>query len=197
MRSPVRIRGRKINQPPSSWNIVLFAPQIPQNTGNIARTCAATGAHLHLIKPLGFSLENRWLRRAGLDYWPLVEVSVYDNLDEFFHQNSNGNFFYLTKYGSKSYAQIEFSGDVFLVFGQETYGLPLSLLEKNPERCYRIPMVEEARSLNLSNAVAIVLYEGLRQHNFAGLKISRNLAETRKSHQIQETRKRSSRKPNQ
>lgn len=181
-------------KPPSSWNIVLFTPQIPQNTGNIARTCAATGAHLHLIKPLGFSLEDKWLRRAGLDYWPLVKVSVYENLDEFFGQNSTGNFYYLTKYGSKPYDQIDFSGDVFLVFGQETYGLPLSLLEKNPERCYRIPMVDEARSLNLSNAVAIVLYEGLRQHKFSGLKISRNLSELREFSRIHESIKRSTSK---
>jgi tRNA (cytidine/uridine-2'-O-)-methyltransferase len=126
---------------------------------------------------LGFSLEDRWLRRAGLDYWPLVKVTLYENLDDFFEKNPGGNFFYITKYGRKTYDQIDFSGDVFLVFGQETYGLPLPLLQKNEERCFRIPMISAARSLNLSNAVAIIVYEGLRQHQFPGLKIHGSLTE--------------------
>lgn len=161
----------------SSVHVVLYSPQIPQNTGNIARTCAATGAHLHLIKPLGFSLEDRWLRRAGLDYWPLVNVTVYENLDDFFQKNPEGNFSYITKYGRKTYDQIDFSGDVYLIFGQETYGLPLSLLEKNEARCFRIPLISAARSLNLSNAVAIIVYEALRQNGFPGLQRQGSLTE--------------------
>ncbi len=157
-----------------SLHIVLHQPEIPQNTGSIARTCAAIGAKLHLIKPLGFSTEDRYLKRAGLDYWHLVDVIYYDNLEELFNKYPDGCFSFLTKTASRSYDNIPFTGDIFLVFGRETKGLPKSLLSQNKDKCFRIPMVREARSLNLSNAVAIVAYEVLRQHGFSGLKISKD-----------------------
>ena len=152
-------------------NIVLFQPKIPQNTGSIARTCAAAGAKLHLIKPLGFSVRDRHLKRAGLDYWPMVEVVYHDSMDDFFQTSLHQDLYFITKKASKTYDQIDFSGEVFLIFGRETSGLPEEVLQKNRERCYRIPMKAEARSLNLSNAVAIVLYEGCRKHGFASLKL--------------------------
>ncbi len=155
-----------------SLHVVLHQPEIPQNTGSIARTCAVIGAKLHLIKPLGFSTEDRYLKRAGLDYWHLVDVIYYDSLEELFNKYPDGCFSFLTKKASRSYDNIHFNGDIFLVFGRETKGLPKSILSKNKDRCFRIPMVREARSLNLSNAVAIVAYEVLRQHGFLGLKIS-------------------------
>ena len=150
-------------------NIVLVEPEIPANTGNIARTCAATKTQLHLIKPLGFSIDDKHLKRAGLDYWPLLNVKIYENLDEFFKVNSGGRFFYLTTKAPRAYLECEFAENDFFLFGKETKGLPEDLLYKNPERCIRIPMREEARSLNLSNAVAIMAYEALRQLDFEGL----------------------------
>jgi len=151
-------------------NIVLVEPEIPQNTGNIARTCAATGAILHLIEPLGFSIDDRYLRRAGLDYWRLVDVHTYRNTDHFFRQNQGGEFLYVTTKGEKTYAEVQIPENCFLLFGKETKGLPEELLQKNYERCIRIPMITEARSLNISNAAAIVIYEALRQQGFSGLK---------------------------
>ncbi len=155
-----------------SLHVVLHQPEIPQNTGSIARTCAVIGAKLHLIKPLGFSTEDRYLKRAGLDYWHLVDVIYHDSLEELFNLYPDGSFSFLTKRAAQSYDKIHFNGDIFLIFGNETKGLPKSLLSQNKDRCFRIPMVREARSLNLSNAVAIVVYEVLRQHEFLGLKIS-------------------------
>ena len=152
-------------------NVVLFQPEIPQNTGNIARTCAAVNATLHLIKPLGFSVKDRYLKRAGLDYWDLVEIIYYEDISEFFNKNYKGNLYFLTKAASRTYDKADYSGNVFLIFGKETAGLPEDILNKNRERCYRIPMKEDSRSLNLSNAVAIVVYEALRQNKFSGLKL--------------------------
>lgn len=155
-----------------SLHVVLHQPEIPQNTGNIARTCAAVGAKLHLIKPLGFSTENRYLKRAGLDYWNLVEVLYHDSFPELFKQHPTGSFIFMTKTASQSYDKIHISGDIFLIFGSETKGLPGPLLSQNKKKCFRIPMVKEARSLNLSNAVAVVVYEVLQHHKFLGLEIS-------------------------
>ena len=152
-------------------NVVLFEPEIPQNTGNIARTCAAVGATLHLIKPLGFSIKDRYLKRAGLDYWNLVEIIYHDDISEFLYKNHKGNLFFITKTASKIYDEADYSGKIFLIFGKETAGLPDNILTKNADRCYRIPMKEESRSLNLSNAVAIVVYEALRQNGFPDLKL--------------------------
>lgn len=151
-------------------HIVLVEPEIPQNTGNIARLCAANKFTLHLIKPLGFSIEDKYVKRAGLDYWSLVEVHCHENLDEFFNQYPDLDKYYLTTKATKSYAEIQYKEDCALLFGKETKGLPESLLNSAPERCIRIPMQDEARSLNLSNAVAIVSYEVLRQHNFRSLR---------------------------
>ncbi|UCC40552.1 MAG: tRNA (uridine(34)/cytosine(34)/5-carboxymethylaminomethyluridine(34)-2'-O)-methyltransferase TrmL [Candidatus Aminicenantes bacterium] len=152
-------------------NVVLFEPEIPQNTGNIVRTCAAVGARLHLIKPLGFSVRDRYLKRAGLDYWQMVEIEYYDNISEFINKNIGGNFIFITKKASQPYDKIDFSGNVFLVFGKETAGLPENILNEFWDRCYRIPMKSDARSLNISNAVAIVVYEALKQNGFSGLKL--------------------------
>ena len=150
-------------------HIVLVEPEIPQNTGNIARTCAATGSELHLVKPLGYSREDKYLKRAGLDYWPLVRVHVHENFGEVLAAYPNAPFFYASTKAPKSYAQVAYPKDVFLVFGRESRGLPENLLERVYDRCIRIPMIEGARSLNLSNSVAIVTYEALRQHNFEHL----------------------------
>ncbi|MFO7152673.1 MAG: tRNA (uridine(34)/cytosine(34)/5-carboxymethylaminomethyluridine(34)-2'-O)-methyltransferase TrmL [Bacillota bacterium] len=153
------------------FHIVLVEPEIPQNTGNIARTCAATGAVLHLVGPLGFSLEDRYLKRAGLDYWHLVDVRYYENYGEFVEKNPNISAYFLTTKAKKCYADVKYRPGDYLIFGKETAGLPMELLKANWERCVRIPMSCEARSLNLSNSVAIVLYEALRQNDFKGLKI--------------------------
>ena len=152
-----------------AMNIVLVNPEIPQNTGNIARTCAATGAVLHLIRPLGFSLEDRYLKRAGLDYWRLMEYYVYDSPEEFFRKHPGIRAHYATTKAPMSYCDAEYRDGDYLFFGCETRGLPENLLEKQYDRCVRIPMREEARSLNLSNSVAVVLYEALRQTGFPGL----------------------------
>ena len=150
-------------------NIVLVEPEIPQNTGNIARTCAATGSHLHLIRPLGFSLADKYLKRAGLDYWNLMRYTVYDSLDEFHEKNPGAVCRYASKKAARSYCDVAYGPDDYLVFGRESRGLDESLLRREYERCIRIPMRAEARSLNLSNSVAIVLYEALRQQGFPGL----------------------------
>lgn len=151
-------------------NIVLFEPEIPQNTGNIVRTCAAAGAKLHLIKPLGFSMEDRYLKRAGLDYWDMVEIKYYENTSDFFRSYPGGNINLLTKTAFLTYDRIDHKGQVFLVFGKETTGLPENILKKFSQTCYRIPMIEDARSLNLSNTVAIVVYDLFRKTGFSGLK---------------------------
>ncbi len=150
-------------------NIVLSEPEIPQNTGNIARTCAATGAKLHLIKPLGFVLDDKHLKRAGLDYWHLMEYTVYENWQEFLERNPGANLYFLTTKARQDYTKPNYHPDDYLVFGKETRGLDETLLKDNYERCFRIPMREEARSLNLANSVAIVLYEALRQLGFPDL----------------------------
>ncbi len=150
-------------------NIVLVEPEIPQNTGNISRTCAATGCHLHLIKPLGFSLADKYLKRAGLDYWSLMTYTVYENFADFLEKNPGANCYFASTKAAHSYCEVQYKPDDYLVFGRETKGLPEELLRNNYDRCIRIPMRQEARSLNLSNSVAIVLYEALRQLDFPGL----------------------------
>ncbi len=152
-----------------SMNIVLVEPEIPQNTGNIVRTCAATGARLHIVKPMGFEIDDKKLKRAGLDYWHFLNIKYYENLDDFFGQNQDGRFFYLSSKGTASYTDVEFKDGDFLLFGKETKGLPEKLLIEHPERSIRIPMISDARCLNLSNSVAIVVYEALRQNNFKSL----------------------------
>ena len=153
----------------ATLNVVLVEPEIPANTGNSARTCAATGARLHLVKPFGFSLDDKHLKRAGLDYWHLLDISYYDSIDDFFEKNKGGKFFYFTTKALNRHTDAEYSDGCYLVFGKETRGLPESLLVKNRESCVRIPMIEEARSLNLSNSVAIAAYEVLRQWDYPEL----------------------------
>ena len=149
-------------------NIVLVEPEIPQNTGNIARTCAATGARLHIVEPMGFKIDDKKLKRAGLDYWYLLDITYYPSIDMFFEKN-NGNYYFLTTKGRNVYSDVKFEGETYIIFGKETKGLDEELLKKNPEKCLRIPMISEARSLNLSNTVALTAYEVLRQWNFEGL----------------------------
>ena len=151
------------------FHIVLVEPEIPQNAGNIARTCAATGAHLHLIRPLGFEVSDKYLKRAGLDYWHLVEVSYYDSFDELRQKYPDGRFFFFTTKAKHRYSDPIFQKNDFLVFGKETKGLPEELLLENADTCVRIPMRAEARSLNLSNSVAVALYEAIRQTGYDGL----------------------------
>lgn len=150
-------------------NIVLHEPEIPQNTGNISRTCAATGASLHLIEPLGFEITDAKLKRAGLDYWKYLDIHYYSNLDDFYLKNPGAECFYFTTKAPRAYTEIKYPENCYLFFGKETKGLPEELLEKNLERCVRIPMLENLRSLNLSNSAAIAVYEVLRQKNFEGL----------------------------
>lgn len=155
----------------SVLNIVLFEPEIPQNTGNIARTCAATGSRLHIIEPMGFKIDDRKLKRAGLDYWHLLDITYYKNLDDFFEKNKGGEFFYFSTKAVNIYSEVEYPDNCYLFFGKETAGLPENLLFRNKERCVRLPMINDssARSLNLSNTVAIGVYEVLRQWNFPEL----------------------------
>ena len=150
-------------------NIVLVEPEIPMNTGNIARTCAATRTRLHLIEPLGFDISDKAVKRAGLDYWHLVDVRVYDNLEDFFARNDVKEFWCLSTKAPRCYTDAAFQDGDYLFFGKETKGLPEAFLEAHYDQCVRIPMREEARSLNLSNAVAITVYEALRQTGFPGL----------------------------
>ena len=155
-------------------NIVLVEPQIPQNTGNISRTCAVTGARLHLVGPLGFTIDDKKLKRAGLDYWRQLDISYYQSLPEFFEKNS-GPFYYFTTKGRHRYTDVAYGGEPYLVFGREDAGLPEELLAQHPEHCLRLPMIDEARSLNLSNSVAVGVYEVLRQWGFPKLKESGEL----------------------
>lgn len=150
-------------------DIVLVEPEIPHNTGAVARTCAATGARLHLIKPLGFDISDRAVKRCGLDYWYLVDISVYENIDEYFARHGDRNIYLATTKAPRAYSEADMTGDVAILFGKETAGLPEELREKYRDRCIRIPMISEARSLNLSNSVAILAYEALRQQGFPGL----------------------------
>ena len=149
-------------------NIVMVEPEIPQNTGNVARTCAATGARLHIVKPMGFNIDDKKLKRAGLDYWHYLDITYYDGLEDFFSKN-DGAFFYFTTKGRKTHSDVSYPDNCYLLFGKETKGLPEELLIKNPERCVRIPMQGEIRSLNLSNSVAIAVYEALRQWDYPKL----------------------------
>ncbi len=150
-------------------NIVLVEPEIPQNTGNIARTCAATGARLHIVEPMGFKIDDKKLKRAGLDYWYLLDITYYSNLDDFFEKNKDGNFYFFSTKAQNRYSDISYPDKSYLFFGKETAGLPEELLKANPDRCVRIPMISDARSLNLSNSVAIGVYEVLRQWDFPKL----------------------------
>ncbi|MGD6834876.1 tRNA (uridine(34)/cytosine(34)/5-carboxymethylaminomethyluridine(34)-2'-O)-methyltransferase TrmL [Sutcliffiella halmapala] len=155
-------------------HVVLYQPEIPANTGNIARTCAATNTTLHLIRPLGFSTDDKMLKRAGLDYWEFVNVLYYDSLDELFEKNKEAKFFYITKYGTKPHSSFDYSSldkEYFFVFGRETTGLPKDLIQSNLEQCLRLPMTTNVRSLNLSNTAAILIYEALRQQGYPDLSI--------------------------
>jgi tRNA (cytidine/uridine-2'-O-)-methyltransferase len=151
-------------------HIVLFEPEIPSNTGNIARTCAVTGCVLHLVRPLGFSTDDKYLKRAGLDYWNSVDIRYHDSIEEVWEKHADSTFYYIETQGTKSYSDVSYQPDDFIVFGKETKGLPQYVLEANRDTIVRIPMREGARSLNLSNSVAIVAYEALRQVGFPGLK---------------------------
>jgi len=154
-------------------HIVLFEPLIPANTGNIARTCAATNTQLHLIKPLGFSTDDKSLKRAGLDYWEYVDITYYENLKQFFSVNHEGRHYYITKFAEQVYSDPDYSNvdeDIFFIFGKETDGLPNELLAENPERGLKVPMHDDyVRSLNLSNVATVILYEALRQQEFGDL----------------------------
>ncbi len=153
-------------------HIVFVEPEIPGNTGNIARTCAATGAHLHLVKPLGFDISEKAVRRAGLDYWPFVNLKVYENLQDFLEQNSGRRMFLATTKGESIYSQVEFRDEDMILFGRETAGLPREFVDENKEMAIRIPLSEETRlrSLNLANSANIILFEALRQLGFPDLK---------------------------
>ena len=150
-------------------NIVLVEPEIPQNAGNIVRTCAATGSNLYFVRPLGFELDDKKYKRAGLDYFPLSNINIVDNIEEIFEKNSNGVFYFASTKSKKTYAEVEYPDNCFIVFGKESYGLSEDLLKKHYDNCIRVPMKSDARSLNLSNTVAIITYEALRQQNFNGL----------------------------
>ena len=153
-------------------HVVLYQPEIPANTGNIARTCAATDTALHLIRPLGFSTDDKKLKRAGVDYWEFVDIHYYDSLDEFYEKNQGGDFYYLTKYGKKPHSDFDYSDtekNIYFVFGRETNGLPKEVIENNREHTLRVPMTENVRALNLSNTAAILVYEALRQQNYLQL----------------------------
>ncbi|WP_347491324.1 tRNA (uridine(34)/cytosine(34)/5-carboxymethylaminomethyluridine(34)-2'-O)-methyltransferase TrmL [Desulfoscipio sp. XC116] len=151
-------------------HLVLVEPEIPANTGNVARTCAVTGAELHLVKPLGFSVDDRYLKRAGLDYWHLLTIHYHDNFTEFLKAYPGGHLHLATTRAGRVYTDVQYGPDDFLVFGKETAGLPENVIRRFKDNCIRIPMITEARSLNLSNSVAVVLFEALRQNGFPGLK---------------------------
>lgn len=158
-----------------AFNIVLLEPEIPANTGNIGRTCVATGTSLHLIEPLGFRLSEKDLKRAGMDYWPQLDVTTYSNYEDFQKRNPGAKIYMATTKGPHVYSEIRLEPDSYLMFGKESAGIPEELLLENQERAIRIPMIGETRSLNLSNAVAIVLYEALRQNGFAQMKLEGKL----------------------
>lgn len=156
-------------------NIVLLEPEIPANTGNIGRTCCATGTRLHLIEPLGFSLSEKSLKRAGMDYWQDLDVSVYDDYEDFLRKNPGARIYFATTKAPNIYSEAHFEPDCYIMFGKESAGIPEKILVENQETCIRIPMNENIRSLNLSNSVAIVLYEALRQNDFAGMELTGHL----------------------
>ena len=159
----------------SELNVVLVEPEIPQNTGNIARTCAATGARLHLVRPLGFSISEKAVKRAGLDYWDLLDITVYDSTEDFFEKTKGGQYYYFSTKAQHIHSDISYPDGAYLLFGKETAGLPEKLLHDNPDTAVRIPMISEARSLNLSNSVAVAVYEVLRQWSYPKLLCSGNL----------------------
>lgn len=163
----------------ATLNIVLVEPQIPQNTGNIARTCAATGCRLHLVEPMGFRVDDAKLKRAGLDYWHLLDITYYESLDDFFEKNRGGRFFYFSTKAVRTHSDVSYPDGCYIVFGKETAGLPERLLHDNPESCVRIPMINnsDARSLNLSNSVAVGVYEVLRQWGYPELKTKGKLTQ--------------------
>ncbi len=150
-------------------NIVLLEPEIPANTGNIGRTCVATGSSLHLIKPLGFDISDKAVKRAGMDYWPKLDLHVYENYEDFLAKNPNAKIYYATTKAPYVYSEAKFEPDSFIMFGKESAGIPEEILYNNQETCIRVPMIGDIRSLNLSNSVAIVLYEALRQNDFVGM----------------------------
>ena len=156
-------------------NIVLFEPEIPANTGNIGRTCVATGTRLHLIEPLGFRLNEKSIKRAGMDYWEHLDVTRYMNFEEFLEKNPGAKIYMATTKGQHVYSDVTYEPDCYIMFGKESAGIPEEILVKNPENCIRIPMLSEIRSLNLSNSVAVVLYEALRQNNFDDTKLEGQL----------------------
>ncbi len=152
-----------------SFNIVMVEPEIPQNTGNVARTCAVTGSRLHLVGPMGFEIDDKKLKRAGLDYWHTLDITMYQSIDEFFEKNKGGNFYFASTKSLNRYCDIKFQDGDYILFGKETKGLDEELLKNNKEKCIRIPMGNNQRSLNLSNSVAIIIYEALRQNDFFDL----------------------------
>ena len=156
-------------------NIVLHEPEIPANTGNIGRTCVATDTRLHLIEPLGFSLSEKALKRAGMDYWGQLDVTTYVNYEDFLQKNPKAKIYYATTKGRHVYSDVQYEEDCYIMFGKESAGIPEEILKDHPNECVRIPMIGETRSLNLSNSVAIVLYEALRQHDFSHMKLAGDL----------------------
>ena len=156
-------------------NIVLLEPEIPQNTGNIGRTCCATGTKLHLIEPMGFRINEKNLRRAGMDYWKDLDVTIYDDYNDFLEKNPNAKIWLATTKAPKRYTDVEFGENDYIMFGKESAGIPEEILVQHKENCIRIPMNAEIRSLNLSNSVAIVLYESLRQRDFSGMQMEGHL----------------------
>ena len=156
-------------------NIVLFEPEIPANTGNIGRTCVATGTRLHLIEPLGFRLNEKSIKRAGMDYWEHLDVTRYINFEDFLEKNPEAKIYMATTKGQHVYTEVNYEPDCYIMFGKESAGIPEEILVKNPDTCIRIPMLSEIRSLNLSNSVAVVLYEALRQNHFSSMKLEGQL----------------------
>ena len=156
-------------------NIVLFEPEMPMNTGNIGRTCVATNTRLHLIEPLGFKLNEKAVKRAGLDYWDKLDVTVYSDFQDFLDRNPGAKIYMATTKAPKTYTDVEYEPDCYIMFGKESAGIPEEILRDNQETCVRIPMLGETRSLNLSNSVAIILYEAFRQHDFSHLKLEGHL----------------------
>ena len=156
-------------------NIVLFEPEIPANTGNIGSTCVATGTRLHLIEPLGFRLNEKSIKRAGMDYWEHLDVTRYINFEDFLEKNPDAKIYMATTKGQHVYTEVNYEPDCYIMFGKESAGIPEEILVKHPDNCIRIPMLSEIRSLNLSNSVAVVLYEALRQNNFKSMKLEGQL----------------------
>lgn len=159
----------------ATLNVILHEPEIPANTGNIGRTCVATGTRLHLIEPLGFRLNDKTLKRAGMDYWEHLDVTRYDDWDNFLERNPDAKIYYATTKGKHVYSDVTYEPDCFLMFGKESGGIPEEILVRHPDNCIRIPMIGDTRSLNLSNSVAIVLYEALRQNHFDHMRLEGEL----------------------